>query len=221
MDTMIPPWLPIGIAALSLMASALTLWLTLLRRGRLRMTRPTQLMFTVGGAAKEPQVYFRALLYSTARRGHVVENMFVRLRRGESAQTLSVWVCGEDRLVRGGGIYVGPDGSVLNHHFLHPSDGSTYRFAPGQYSLEVFADVVGRSVAVPLARVNLVLSPEHSATIEKGRSCVFFDWGADSRGYLARCVDEPMSAAEKVVRDLEHVVATVARNDHKPGFRPP
>ena len=75
----------IGISVLALLISGVTLWLTHLRRGALKMTRPTLVFFgpdgNEGGISK---VVLRTLLYSTGKRGIVVEHLFIRLRRGET-----------------------------------------------------------------------------------------------------------------------------------------
>jgi hypothetical protein len=199
--------LMVSIAALSV--SATTLWLTLLRRGKLRMSRPTQIMFTQGGPNRSPQIFFRAMLYSTSRRGHVVENMYVRARRGETSQNLNVWVFGEERLSRGSGLFVGPDGVARNHHFLHPEDGSRFEFLPGQYVLEVFATLVSKPNATKLAEIPVVLSPEHSASIQTARGAVFFDWGPDSQGYHAHSKPSNGQEGPGPLADLEAILAAL------------
>ena len=85
------------ISALALAVSVVTAWLTLLRRGRVRMTQPTVIYFGPDGGLRddsEPpamKVFLRTLLYSTGKRGQIAENMFVRLQRGESRQNLNIW----------------------------------------------------------------------------------------------------------------------------------
>lgn len=89
------------ISAFALWVSVVTAWLTLLRRGRVRMMQPTLIYFGPDGgprAGSDPpamKVFLRTLLYSTGKRGQIVENMFVRLQRGESRQNLNVWAYGE------------------------------------------------------------------------------------------------------------------------------
>jgi hypothetical protein len=68
------------------------------------------------------------------------------MRRAESVQTLNIWVYGDrDRLERGSGLRVGEEGIVFNHHFLLPGDGTGFTFVPGDYSVEVWANLVGRA----------------------------------------------------------------------------
>jgi hypothetical protein len=91
-------WLSLSISCLAFVVSALTAWLTFIRRGSLRMTQPTVVYFGPdGGAEKEARnkVYLRTLLYSTSRRGQMIESMHVNLQRAETRQNFSVWVYGE------------------------------------------------------------------------------------------------------------------------------
>ena len=56
------------------------------------MTQPTTIYFGADASASpSPKVYFRTLLYTTAKRGKIIESMFVKLRRGESIQTFNIW----------------------------------------------------------------------------------------------------------------------------------
>src|SRR5712691_2041343 len=102
--------LTIVVSITALAVSATTAWLTLLRRGSIRMTQPTLVFFGPDGPSGGPKVFLRTLLYSTAKRGQIVENMFLKLRRRESVQTVNVWVYGDGPLARGSGIFVGEAG---------------------------------------------------------------------------------------------------------------
>jgi hypothetical protein len=82
----------ISIAALVL--SGVTAWLTLLGRSRILMTQPTVIFFGPDGGPKsshspEAKVFLRTLLYSSGKRGHVVEYMFLREHRGETRQNFN------------------------------------------------------------------------------------------------------------------------------------
>jgi hypothetical protein len=128
----------------SLAVSGAVAYLTLFRKGRVKMTQPTTIYFGADAGSREtnsldPKVYLRTLLFSTAKRGNVISSLHVRVSRGESVQTFNVWVYGEDKLKRGSGLFVGEQGVVLNHHFLLPKDGTTFKFLPGQYKIELFA----------------------------------------------------------------------------------
>jgi|SRR5271154_7092651 hypothetical protein len=88
-----PPAISVVVSTLALTISMVTAWLTLFRRGTVRMTRPPAIYFGADGSVdSSPKVYLRTLLHSTARPGQIVERMFVKLRRSESIQTFNIWV---------------------------------------------------------------------------------------------------------------------------------
>jgi hypothetical protein len=125
----------------------------------------------------------RTLLYSTARRGHVIESMFIRLRRGQASQTFSFWGYGEQKLYVGSGLFVGHEGVAVNHHFLLPKDGSRFEFLPGDYALDVFAVLVNGRSPLLLAQVELHVTERHAEAINNEQSALFFNWGPDSGKY--------------------------------------
>lgn len=113
----------LAVSVLSLAVSAVTAWLTLFRRGTVRMTQPTVIFFgpdspRSGREKGLPKIYLRTLLFSTSKRGRVIESMHVSLERSETRQNFNIWVHGDDKLVRGSGLYVGATGVAANHHFL-------------------------------------------------------------------------------------------------------
>jgi hypothetical protein len=181
-------WAATGISALALFVSVLTAWLTLLRRGDLRMTQPTVVFLGPdggrrGGERTRLKVYLRTLLYSTSRRGQTVESIHVNLQRAESKQNFSIWVYGDDHLVRGSGLYVGPDGVACNHHFLLPQDGADFKLLPGQYVLRVYAKRVTDREPRQLAKISLAISESQSRELGSDGAGIYFDWGPDQQAY--------------------------------------
>jgi hypothetical protein len=92
--------LSITISALALSVSTVTAWLTLFRRGTVKMTQPTVIFFGPDTPRSRdhlalPKVYLRTLLFSTSKRGHVIESMHVALRRNETHQNFNIRVYGE------------------------------------------------------------------------------------------------------------------------------
>jgi len=147
--------LSITISALALCVSSATAWLTLFRRGTVKMTQPTVIYFgpdapRAGNASPLPKVYLRTLLFATSKRGRVIESIHATLARNETRQTFNIWVYGEERLVRGSGLFVGEAGVEANHHFLTPKDAVSFRFVEGHYKLEVFARLLGDQKQTPL-----------------------------------------------------------------------
>jgi hypothetical protein len=180
-----PEPISLTISVLALATSITTAWLTLLRRGTVRMTQPTVVYFGPDGKSDDerdpsPKVYLRTLLYCTSKRGRIIESLYVRLRRGETTQTFNIWVHGEKGLSRGSGLYVGQEGVAANHHFLLPEDGTSYSFLAGQYRLEVYASITGTRRPVLLCATELQVSESVAAALRKPDSGVYFDWGPDS-----------------------------------------
>lgn len=188
-----PPVVILAISSLALLVSATTLYLTFFRRGRLKATWPAVIYFGPDGSKQDGpnKVFLRTLLYSTARRGHVVESMHVRLTRGETRQNFSIWVYGEDRLLRGSGLFVGEQGFASNHHFVLPADGATFSFVPGQYELRLFAKCVGQRRSRELVALRLVVGDIQSAALIKRDGGLYFDWGPDQQAYQAHIRERP------------------------------
>src|SRR5947199_1179157 len=98
----------ITVAVLSLAISAGTAWLTLFRRGTVKMTQPTIIFFGPDMPRSRsdtpiPKIFLRTLLFSTSKRGRVIESMHVAVSRNETHQNFNIWVYGDDKLVRGSG----------------------------------------------------------------------------------------------------------------------
>ena len=180
----------LGISGIALVVSAVTAWLTLLQAGKLRMTQPTVVFFGPDGGRRDGEnarlkVFLRTLLYSSSRRGQTVESMHVNVQRAESKQNFSIWVYGDDRLVRGSGMHVGLDGVACNHHFLLPEDGADFRLLPGQYTVRVFAKRVSDRGPRQLAKFVLCISESQAKELEKDGAGIYFDWGPDQQAYHA------------------------------------
>jgi hypothetical protein len=178
------------VSALALFVSAVTAWLTFFRQGQIKMTTPTVIFFGPDGESKvdeapAPKIYLRTLLFSTAKRGRIIENMYARLRRSESVQNFNIWVYGNDTLLRGSGIFVGEDGVVSDHHFLLPADGTTFEFKAGEYELEIYASIFGTTLQSCLFRVGLNVTPEYAEKLLQGNNGLYFDWGSDTQRYQA------------------------------------
>jgi len=176
------------VSAAALVVSIATAWLTLFRRGILKMTKPTVVYFGADGPIKlgedvPRKIHLRSLMYSTGKRGCVVEAMFVTLRRGESRQNFNIWVYGDATLSRGSGLFVGETGVVCNHHFLLPADGTQFQFLAGEYQVDVFATLVGSAKPHNLCSITLTLSDAVAQQLLTPENGAYFDWGPDSQQY--------------------------------------
>src|SRR6266849_6487943 len=132
----------ITVSVLALAVSSVTAWLTLFPRGTVKMTQPTVIFFGPDNPRSRdetplPKVFLRTLLFATSKRGRIVESMHVSLSRNEAQQNFSIWVYGDERLVRGSRLFVGETGIAVNHHFLAPKDGSSFRFTEGRYRIDL------------------------------------------------------------------------------------
>jgi hypothetical protein len=187
----------IAISGLALVVSALNAWLTLFRRGTVKMTQPTVIFFGPDKPTEDggslPKVYLRTLLFSTSKRGRVLQSMHVSLRRNETVQNFNIWVHGDDKLVRGSGLFVGETGLAANHHFLTPKDGNAFKFVQGRYRLEVYAHLLGDKEAHLLFSQELEIAPETAAQLAEPGIGLYFDWGPDSSRYLTHVETRPPS----------------------------
>lgn len=201
------PDIAIAISVLALIVSAITAWLTLLKRGTLLMTRPTQIYF---GSDRSPgkdgrpslKIYLRTLLYSTAKRGRIVEGMYVRLRRRETVQNFNVWVHGEEHLHIGSGLFVPDSGVSLNHHFLLPQDGTEFKFLAGDYMIDVYASIVGKRDPHPLKSIALTVTAEQAVELTAPGQGLYFDWGPEVGQYHSHIRQHPKSDLPPFLRDL-------------------
>jgi len=171
---------------IALLVSVATAWLTLFRRGKLVITQPALIYLGPDGSPGlviHNKVYIRALLHSTAKKGQVIEYLYVSLQRNESKQNFNVWVYGEtDDLRRGSGLFISHEGIVCDHHFLLPDDGAEFRFHPGQYTLKIYAKPIGRSTT-ELKSINLLISESDADTMREANKGIYFDWGPDQESY--------------------------------------
>lgn len=182
-------WASVLIALLSLVISAATAWLTLIRKGTVRMTRPTLVYLGPDGAGGPPKVLVSALLYATAARGVVLESMHVVLQRSGRRQPFTRWGYGDFENPASRGLYVDREGVATNHHFLLPSAQRAYVFQEGDYVLETFATPVGSGSAVKLSRVEFTIPHELAEPLADSDSAVLFSWNPDIRSYDLEFLD--------------------------------
>jgi hypothetical protein len=182
----------ICLSVVAILISVATLWLTLLHKGTVRMTQPTQIYFGPdGGTTKSPKIYFRTLLYSTSKKGRLIENLYVSLRRSESQQNFNIWVYGSGDLNRGSGLYVGETGTVANHHFLLPKDIDVYDFKAGEYKLAIYARLIGDNNNKLLHTSSLLITEFEAEQLKNKKNGIYFDWGPDSNQYHSHIAVKP------------------------------
>jgi hypothetical protein len=209
------PWFSFLISCFALLVSGVTAWLTFFRKGKLVMTQPTVIFFGPDGSKFESsknKIYLRTLLYSTAKRGQVLESLHVALHRNESKQNFNIWVYGErGNLKRGSGIFVPQEGVTFDHHFLLPEDGANFNFLSGSYQLSVFAKLVGSKTRYELAKVNLSISESQAAQLAEPNAGIYFDWGPDQQSYHSHIDRRPEN-----VPDIEQLIELMANKKMQP-----
>jgi hypothetical protein len=180
-------YISLAISLLALLVSGLTFYYSHFKKGIVKMTKPTTIFFGPDGPhfenQSEKKIFIRTLLYSTSERGQYIQNMYIRLRRGESIQNFNVWVYGDNGLVRGSGMFVNKEGIASNHHFLLPRN-TVYEFLPGEYHLEVFVETVN-SNTYKIFEQNLNITKTQYDDVINTQSGIFYDWAPNSQNYEA------------------------------------
>ncbi len=153
------------------------------------MTQPTVIFFGPDGVrfdGANNKIYLRTLLYSTAKKGQVLESLYVSLKRNESRQNFNIWVYGDSGdLKRGSGLFVPQGGITLDHHFILPKDGSDFKFFDGIYDLTVYARLVGDKSPVNLFSTKLELTSSQAAELKDNCTGLYYDWGPDQQAYFS------------------------------------
>jgi hypothetical protein len=177
-----------AVSVIALSLSLFTLWFTILRRGNVRSTHPSFIAFRydfVEKSVPQAKIFFRALLFSTSKRGQVIESLFLRVREGSRLAEFSFWGHGDKDLIRGSGLFVPETGVATNHHFNPIDPEVLFLFSEGSYSLELVAKVVGQESLVSLWNVKLEMpAGVFGSTIAREKS-VFYSWSPEQQCYIA------------------------------------
>lgn len=164
------------------------------------MTRPSLIVLMyddLGASGIHPKIFVRTLLYSTGNQGHIVQSMYLKVRRGEASQNFSVWGHGPlNNLTYGAGLRVTPGGVDHNHHF-NPPKGSSFEYFSGEYVIQIFAELAGSDKHLLLAETGIVLTDELAAKLKSPRGAIFFEWGPESRSYTAHFDERPAGLAPR------------------------
>jgi len=176
------------VSLIALAVSLFTLWFTILRRGTVRSTHPSFVVFRydfVEKSVPQAKIFFRSLLFSTGKRGQVIENLFLRVREGSRQSEFSFWGYGDKDLVRGSGLFVPETGMATNHHFNPVDSEILFLFSQGSYSLELVAKLVGRERLVSLWDVTLEMPAGVFGSTIARETAVFYNWSPEQRCYIA------------------------------------
>lgn len=163
------------------------------------MTKPSFVAFCYDRSTDKPplaKIFLRALLYSTGKRGQMVENMYLVVQRGMEKQTFNVWGYGpDDKLSRGSGLFIGETGVAANHHFNPLTALPQQFFIPGDYELSVFIALVGRKKPLRVATIQVTVPENARNDMLKPEAAVWFDWEPDVNRYHGRVEVRPIGVA--------------------------
>lgn len=163
--------LSIAISELALGISAVNAWLTLWRRGAVRMTQPTVTFFGPDTPRNRsepslPKVYLRTLPFSTSKKGRVIESMHAALSRNETHQNFNIWVHATTSLC-----------AAAAYTLAKPRDNNAFRFDEGRYRLSVYAHLLGDRNATLLFSQTLEISQANAGLLKEPGTGLYFDWG--------------------------------------------
>jgi hypothetical protein len=151
------------------------------------MTNPRLVFFgwEKSPSGLRPKIFLRCLLFSTGKRGCVIQNLYLRVKRGSYEGLFGSWVYGDRKdLVPGSGLFISQEGVAYNHHFLPQGDLDTFGYLAGPYTLEIYADVLGQEKPAKLGAISVVLTEEACSRMYSDAVGVLFDWHPDRHEYV-------------------------------------
>ncbi len=179
------------------------------------MTQPTVIFFGPDGSrfdSSKNKIYLRTLLYSTAKKGNVLESLHVSLQRNESKQNFSIWGYGErGSLNIGSGLYVPQEGISYDHHFLLPEDGADFKFIEGSYKLIVYAKLVGSTAPIELSTIQLAINHNQELQLAEPNAGILFNWGPDQQAYYSHVDKKPPKG-----EDIDQLIELMANKSIRP-----
>ena len=186
------------VSVVALIVSLFTAWFTIFRRGTVCSTHPSLIAFSydfVGMKVPQAKIFLRTLLFSTGKRGNVIESLFIRIREGSRSEEFSCWGYGDkDLLMVSGGIFVPETGVVTNHHFNPVDSDSLFLFSKGTYSLELVAKIIGRNQFASLWTITLEMPPVFSDPDTSLNKAVFFYWSPEQLRWLIQFDERPSTS---------------------------
>jgi hypothetical protein len=151
-----------------------------------------------GVGQEHKKVVIKTLLYCTSDSGRYIQNMFVRLHRGETIQNFNIWIYEDNKPVRGGGLFIDKKGVATIHHFLMPHDGTKYNFLPGEYLMEVFIEQTNGRLKL-LLQEEFEISTGNQKIMVTDNIGINFDWAPNTQNYSSYIIERPKY-------ELPHVV---------------
>lgn len=179
-------YISLVISLASLAAAVYALWVGHIRRGQLRMTQPAMLFIGRDKGPNTPKFWLRTLLFSTSAKGQIIETMFLRIHSPVSGPyTFDFWAYNEgDQITRGSGLFVEQTGIACNNHFMLRQPNSDFLFWPGDYRIEIYASILGRTQPIQLMQIHISIDHDQASQMTQLMDAgIFFDWDPEKRTY--------------------------------------
>jgi len=200
----------VSLAALAI--SLFTLWFTILRRGFVKSTHPAFIAVRydfVGKPVPQAKIFLRTLLFSTGKRGRVIESLLLRVHDEHRVDEFSFWGMGDKDLVRGSGLFVPETGIATNHHFNPLNADELFAFKSGTYHIELVAKLLGRRELVSLWKIPLQIPAGVFSEGLTPDEAVFFNWSPG----LGRYITSVENRSKDGSTGVSHALARDAHTD--------
>ena len=179
--------------------SIVTFYLTRIKKGTIKMTRPTTIYFGGDGSINEKKnnkVYLKTLLFNNSDRGRIIQNMYVRLQRGESIQVFNIWVHDSTgKLARGSGLFVDKRGLDASHHFFLPKNNQQFAFLSGDYTLEVYVEILNEK-PTKIFEQKLTVTKDQEEKLKDNITGLYYDWATNDQTYFAHIMARKLTSEE-------------------------
>ena len=180
------------VSIFALAVSLFTVLFTILRCGSVCGTHPSFVTFRYDAVDKpvaQAQISLRALLFSTGKKGVLIENLFLFVSEGQRSEEFCFWGVGDKDPVRCSSIFVPEIGVVTCHHFNPLHTEKLFWFTHGSYTLEFVARITGKKRLISLWTIKLdIPAGAYDTTIPPGLA-IFFNWSPKERRYVASVVN--------------------------------
>ena len=143
-----------------------------------------------------PKIFLRTLMFTTATKGRVIENMFLRVHQPFGEFTFNFWGHTEaGKLTLGSGLFVGQTGIACDHHFNPNIVVDDFIFGDGEYRIEIFATTVGSTSPTKLMEVSFTVDGQQAAElIQILDTELYLFWNGDTKTYDGRTERRPIQA---------------------------
>ena len=130
------------------------------------------------------KIFLRTLLFSTGKRGNVVENLFLRVKGNNNIEEFSFWGHGDTNLTRGSGLYVNESGIVTNHHFNPVNAEKLFLFKKDKYEIELVAKIIGKKKLKTLSEFTLIVPSDLFEKNISQNDAIYFNWSDEKNEYI-------------------------------------